>query len=148
MMIERIYTKKDAPVIASTTTLFRLVALLTILGQDGDVKISKIQVLLWGVSNDMNASQILEWKERGVITDAPFATDYDIFPLLSQCVENHYINIMRNPNGHFKSYEIASLGSSFLSSIDNFDVTIEIKKRLNRIGNITYALIKKMTFDF
>lgn len=146
-MIEKIFIAKSCPIYSTSTSIYKLVAILLILKKINRVTIGKLQIYLWGLENDTNRKQLKHWKNNSRITNAPYLMDEDIMPIISQCISNHFVKIETNKSG--KTFFLLDCGAThFLNQILNLELTSELNSHLDEIGKITDTLLDNLEFDF
>ncbi|WP_277638471.1 hypothetical protein [Bacteroides graminisolvens] len=146
-MIEKVFTAKSYPIYSSATSLYKLVAILLILKKMNKVTIGKLQVYLWGLENEVNLNQLKRWKVEKRITDAPWLTEEDFMPIVSQCISNHFVKVETNKSQ--KTSLLLDLGAeTFLRQISDLELTAELNASLEEIGKITDTLLDNIEFDF
>jgi hypothetical protein len=146
-MITKIYTPKSVPIQSTSTSLYKLVAILLTVKKLKKITISKLQVYIWGMQYEENKNNLICWKEQHYITDTPWLIDNNIIAIISQCIANHYLTTETNKGG--KVFIRLDCGATtFLNQIAGLELTKELDGYLSEIGNLTDIMLENIEFDF
>lgn len=146
-MITKIFTPKENLIVTTSTPLYKLVAIILIVNKFNAISVSKLQVYMWGLQNKENQKKLKIWKEQDRVTEVPWVLEDDIMPIISQCIDNHFLKLETNKSKKV----VVSLGlnaNHFLQEIEKLELVNELNNSLTYIGKLTDKMLENIEFDF
>lgn len=146
-MITKIFTPKPNPIWTTSTSLYKLVAIMLIVKKFKSISIPKLQVYTWGLQNDENKQMLKLWKLQNKLTEAPWLLEDDVIPIVSQCIYNHFLKIETNRSKKV-SVVLDFSANIFFQEIKDVELVNELNSCLNEIDKLTDKMLENIEFDF
>lgn len=128
--------------------VYKMLVILLLLqkGQsEKGVKLSRIQVYLWGMSGKKNRQTLIRYKARGIAREVPITPDNQLRILLANAEQKGLIAIEKDGK-YFMRYKITLQGQIMLNQLKNYKIYKEIDNGLDEIGHLPDTKIDNINY--
>lgn len=118
--------------------VYKMLVILLLLqkGQsEKGVKLSRIQVYLWGMSGKKNKQTLISYKANGIAKELPITPDNQLRILLANAEQKGLIATEKDGKYSMR-YKITPQGQAMLQQLKNFNIYQEIDVGLDEIGHL------------
>lgn len=135
-MIERNVQTNSTATPSVLNPIYKLMVILALLQNsrsEKGVKISRIQVYMWGMSGKKNREILSNYRTNGNVGELPITPDSQLRVLIADAEQKGLI-AAENDGKSYLRYKLTLQGQILLQQIRNTSIYKEIEEGLNEIG--------------
>lgn len=135
-MIERNVQTNSTATPSVLNPIYKLMVILVLLQNsrsEKGVKISRIQVYMWGMSGKKNREILSNYRTNGSVGELPITPDSQLRVLIADAEQKGLI-AAENDGKSYLRYKLTLQGQILLQQIRNTSIYKEIEEGLNEIG--------------
>lgn len=140
-MIERNIHTDSTATPSVLNPVYKLMVILVLLQNsraEKGVKISRIQVYLWGMSGKKNREALASYRTNGSVRELPITPDNQLRIIIADAEQKGLITAEKDGKSYLR-YKLTLQGQIILRQLRNTSIYKEIEEGLNEIGHLPDA---------
>lgn len=137
-MIEREIHSDSTATPSVLNPVYKLMVILVLLQNscsEKGVKISRIQVYLWGMSGKKNRETLANYRTKGCVGELPITPDNQLRVIIADAEQKRLI-ASENDGKSYLRYKLTIQGQMILRQLRNTSIYKEIETGLKEIGHL------------
>lgn len=137
-MIEREIKTGTTATPSVLNPIYKMMVILVLLQNsrsEKGVKISRIQVYLWGMSGKKNREVLASYRTNGIVGELPITPDSQLRVILADAEQKGLI-VVENDGLSYMRYKLTLQGNLLLQQLRNTSIYKEIENGLKEIGDL------------